>query len=112
MENIKRMLPYQLIFTFVMYAAALADRRWALSYFLLMLLFPFISFVAAFFYAYRHGFSLFFWLSTAVLLLPLLLLYGPWVAVYQLAYLLLSLSGLGIGHFMRRRYRTLRVYAR
>lgn len=110
--SILRMLPYQGAMAFVIYTAALADRKWALSYVLLMFLFPLVSLAASFFYAYKNGFSLLFLLVGSLIMLPLMGVYGLWAGVYAAAYAALILLGLGLGHFMRKRYFTLRLYAR
>lgn len=97
---------------FLVYGAALADRRWALSWFLFMMLFPAVSAGTAFLHAYRHGFSALYLTAAAAALLPLLMIYGSWALYYLPVYFGLAAAGALAGNFARKRYRTLRVYAR
>ena len=106
MSGLKKIIPYQSLLLLLIIAAVFIDGSLAFSPFLFYFYFPAVVGAAAFGFAFKHGLDGSYWLISGLALLPLLLLR------YILLYLLLSLAAELAGGLVRKRYRTLRVYAR
>ncbi len=112
MSGLKKIIPYQSLLLLLIIAAVFIDGSLAFSPFLFYFYFPAVVGAAAFGFAFKHGLDGSYWLISGLALLPLLLLYGKGAGLYILLYLLLSLAAELAGGLVRKRYRTLRVYAR